>query len=56
MLKILQDEEGVKLTDPSIISHYEAGRVTPPTNTSIAIVRVLRRRKVLTSVEDLFGL
>lgn len=55
LAQILQYEEGFSSFHPSIISRWADGSVKIPTQTSIAIVRVLRRRGIDTSVEQLFG-
>ena len=55
MISLLHQEEGVEPVHPSMISHWASGRVRIPTDISIAIVRLLQRRRIRTSVEELFG-
>ena len=54
LAELLSLEAGIHI-HPSLISHYEAGRVTPPAKTCFAIANILRRRQVDVTAEDLFS-
>lgn len=55
VMALLHEEEGIEPVHPSMLSHWASGRVRIPTGISIAIVRILQRRGIHTSVEELFG-
>jgi len=55
MINILHEEEEIDSVHPSMLSHWSSGRVRIPTEVSIAIVKVLQRRGIEISIEELFG-
>lgn len=54
LARLLREEEQISIHH-SLISHYESGRATPCMKKAIAIVNILGRRGVDSTVTELFG-